>query len=194
VLNYGDVSTLSFHATKLFHTIEGGGVIAHDDDVAHRIAYMRNFGHNGPEAFYGVGINGKSSEFHAAMGLANLPNIGHILARRQAITELYKEQIALHQLPVQYPEVGEDVTYNYAYLPILLPSEEALLRVKERLNSYNIYPRRYFYPSLNTLAFTGKQACPVSEDVSRRVLCLPLYPELLDEQVKSIVHKMLPID
>jgi len=191
LLNYGDVSTLSFHATKLFHTVEGGGITTNDDALAHRISYMRNFGHNGPEAFYGVGINGKSSEFHAAMGLCVFPHMPAIIARRKHISELYDAQIAAANLALTRPFVAPEVAYNYAYYPVLFDTEQALLAVKERLSSYNIYSRRYFYPSLNEAGLTPEQPCPVSEDVSRRVLCLPLFPQLTDEQVKSIVQKIV---
>jgi dTDP-4-amino-4,6-dideoxygalactose transaminase len=152
VLNYGDISTLSFHATKLFHTIEGGGIITNDDELAHKISYMRNFGHNGPEAFYGVGVNGKSSEFQAAMGLCLIPKIDLILEKRKLLSELYTSTLA--GLPVQYLKIQEGTTkYNYAYYTILFNTEDELLKVVKALNEKQITPRRYFYPSLNTLHY-----------------------------------------
>lgn len=190
LLNFGDATTLSFHATKLFHTVEGGAIITKDPEVTHRVAYMRNFGHNGPEAFHGIGINGKSSEFHAAMGICLLPHLTHIIERRKTLSELYKAQIFSQGLSVEYPQMPKETEYNYSYFPILLPNEETLLAIKERLNAHNIFPRRYFYPSLNTLDFLDFYECPVSEDISKRVLCLPLYPDLLEEQVRNIVAKM----
>ncbi|TGE23236.1 DegT/DnrJ/EryC1/StrS family aminotransferase [Hymenobacter metallicola] len=185
VLTYGDVSTLSFHATKLFHTVEGGAIITNDDEIAHRISYMRNFGHNGPEAFWGVGVNGKSSEFHAAMGLCVLPKVDELIQRRRELSERYDAQLA--GTGVQRPLIQPHTTrYNYSYYPTVMPSEEVLLAVREALNAADVIPRRYFYPSLNTLEYTGTQSAPVSEDISTRALCLPLYYELTDEQVDTI--------
>ncbi|TGE15556.1 DegT/DnrJ/EryC1/StrS family aminotransferase [Hymenobacter elongatus] len=185
ILTHGDVSTLSFHATKLFHTVEGGAIITDDDELAHRISYMRNFGHNGPEAFWGVGVNGKSSEFHAAMGLCVLPKVDDLIRRRREISERY--DAALVGTGVQRPLLQEHTTrYNYSYYPTVMPSEAVLLAVRDALNAADVVPRRYFYPSLNTLDYTGKQVAPVSEDISTRALCLPLYYELTNEEVDLI--------
>ncbi|MBX0292137.1 DegT/DnrJ/EryC1/StrS family aminotransferase [Hymenobacter sp. HSC-4F20] len=185
VLNYGDISTLSFHATKLFHTVEGGAIITNDDELAHRISYMRNFGHNGPEAFWGVGVNGKSSEFHAAMGLCVLPKVDELVRRRRELSERYDALLA--DTAVQRPQIQEHTTrYNYSYYPTVMPSEQVLLTVRDALNDADIMPRRYFYPSLNTLEYTGQQPAPVSEDISTRALCLPLYYELTNEEVDTI--------
>jgi dTDP-4-amino-4,6-dideoxygalactose transaminase len=186
VLNYGDISTLSFHATKLFHTIEGGGIITNDDELAHRISYMRNFGHNGPEAFFGVGINGKSSEFQAAMGLCVLPNIERIIERREIICELYKSK--LKGLPINNIKIQEGTSkYNYSYFPILFESEEILMKVIKALNNESIFPRRYFYPSLNTLNYvTNNLKNDFATSISSRVLCLPFYPDLENKQVEKI--------
>jgi dTDP-4-amino-4,6-dideoxygalactose transaminase len=116
VLNYGDISTLSFHATKLFHTVEGGAIITNDDEVAHRISYMRNFGHNGPEAFWGVGVNGKSSEFHAAMGLCVLPQVDNLVRRRREISERYDRILA--NTAIVRPQLQPGTTrYTYSYYP-----------------------------------------------------------------------------
>lgn len=185
VLNYGDVSTLSFHATKLFHTIEGGGIICNDDAVAHRLSYMRNFGHNGPEAFWGVGINGKNSEAHAAMGLCVLPYVDELIAKRRVISELYDELLTGTGCRRPTIQPGTNL-YNYSYYAIVMPSEEALLSVRDELNAADIFPRRYFYPSLNTLDYVSGPAMPVAEDISHRVLCLPLYPDLDLADVRRI--------
>jgi dTDP-4-amino-4,6-dideoxygalactose transaminase len=183
VLNYGDITTLSFHATKLFHTVEGGAVITDNDELAHKLSYLRNFGHNGPEKFFGFGINGKSSEFHAAMGLCVLPHVNDIIVRRKEICALYD---SLLQDKVRILQLRPETTYNYAYYPVLFPSEEKLLAAVQLLQANQITPRRYFYPSLNTLDYVQYQACPVSEDVAKRVLCLPLFIELKDEEVRLI--------
>ena len=184
VLNYGDISTLSFHATKLFHTIEGGAIITNDDELAHKISYMRNFGHNGPEAFFGVGINGKTSEFNAAMGLSILPKVPDLIEARKRISELYDE--LLKNTSLEKPELPEKTEYNYAYYPVLFKSELQLLEVRKKLNDNLVFPRRYFYPSLNTLNYVGKQEALISEDISKRVLCLPIYFDLLESAVRKV--------
>ncbi len=186
VLNYGDISTLSFHATKLFHTIEGGAIITDNDELAHKIGYMRNFGHNGPEAFFGAGINGKTSEFNAAMGLCILPKVSELIEARKRISKIYDE--LLKNTSLKKPELTERTEYNYAYYPVLFETEEQLLETRKRLNENSIFPRRYFYPSLNTMNYVGKQDAPVSEEVSRRVLCLPLYYDLENDDVKKVAE------
>jgi len=189
LLNYGDISTLSFHATKLFHTIEGGGITTNDDALAHRIAYMRNFGHKGQEEFWGLGINGKSSELHAAMGLCVFPHLKNIITRRKHLSGLYDNHFKRMGLPLQRPTIPADTTYNYAYYPVLFKDEKQLTSVRDSLNANYIYPRRYFYPSLHHLPYIEKKYnVEVSESVSKRVLCLPLYFDLPDEIVKRICN------
>jgi dTDP-4-amino-4,6-dideoxygalactose transaminase len=187
LLNFGDISTLSFHATKLFHTIEGGGICTNDDVVAHRIGYMRNFGHKGQEEFWGVGINGKNSEFHAAMGLCVLPQIDNIIERRKHLSLLYDTYLKQMGVKLQRPVVNTETSYNYSYYPVLFDDEKQLLLVKDGLNASYIYPRRYFYPSLHILPYIKKTSeVPAAEQISKRVLCLPLYNDLQDEVVKRI--------
>lgn len=194
VLNYGDISTLSFHATKLFHTIEGGGIVTADDELAHRIAYMRNFGHNGPTEFVGAGINGKSSEFQAAMGLCLLPKLSEIMRLREAICTRYREN--LERLPLEFLEINPGTTrYNYAYFPIVFQTENDIIKVFNALKDNDIHSRRYFYPSLNTLHFVKNNLkANNSEYAASRVLCLPLYPELSIEtadQISRIIQENL---
>lgn len=186
LVNYGDASTLSFHATKLFHTTEGGGVVANDEQVAHRFSYMRNFGHKGQEDFWGIGINAKNSEFHAAMGLCVFPYIEDIIKKRRELSELYDELLLGKDLKITRPVIPAGTEYNYAYYPVLFESEAALLSVRDSLNAEYVYPRRYFYPSLSNLNYVKKYEVPVSDEISRRVLCLPLYYELEPDQVKRI--------
>jgi dTDP-4-amino-4,6-dideoxygalactose transaminase len=189
ILNHGDVSTLSFHATKLFHTVEGGAIVTNDDDVAHRISYMRNFGHKGQEEFWGLGVNGKSSEFHAAMGLCLLPRIGEIIESRRKLSRLYDQYLHEFKLNLQRPVVPETTEYNYSYYPVIFSSEKELLTVKDNLNAAYIYPRRYFFPSLNTLPYLHeRRQLPVAESISPRVLCLPLYYDLAAEDVRRICN------
>ena len=186
LVNYGDVATLSFHATKLFHTTEGGGLVTNDEATAHKFSYMRNFGHKGQEDFWGIGINAKNSEFHAAMGLCVLPYIDEIIKKRKNLSELYDELLPVNSSAVIRPAIPKHTEYNYAYYPIVLESEKVLLSVRDSLNAEFIYPRRYFYPSISTLNYVRKYEVPFCADISKRVLCLPLYYELEKEQVKRI--------
>ena len=183
LLSYGDISTCSFHATKLFHTVEGGCIIANDNTIDQQLMLYRQFGHVFDD-YYSVGVNGKNSEFHAAMGLCVLPEINNIIADRKKTSLQY--DAALSAL-VQRPFMEEALQYNYAYYPIIFKSEAQLLIVVESLKQQCISGRRYFYPSLNELPFLQKQSCPVSEDLSRRVLCLPLYFGLPEHEVNLIV-------
>lgn len=181
VFSYGDVSTVSFHATKLYHTIEGGAVFASDSEVLKRMGYMRNFGHDGPERFEGVGINGKNSEFHAAMGIINLTYVDEILDTRRRLVNVY--DLLNHHLPLTRPVAHEYAECNNSYYPIIFRTEEEVLRTEAILANHKIFPRRYFYPSLNLLEYVDG-SCPVSEDISSRIMCLPLYHDLssLDQQ------------
>ncbi len=187
ILNYGDISTLSFHATKLFHTVEGGAIATNDDTLAHRIGYMRNFGHKGQEDFWGVGINGKSSEFHAAMGLCIFPRIDKIISNRKTLSQTYNDCFAELKVVLKRPSEAGNVVYNYAYYPVVFANERQLIMVRDSLNAAYIYPRRYFYPSLNTLTYLqDRMSLPVSEDISSRVLCLPLYDDLSPDIIRRI--------
>lgn len=186
LLNFGDVSTLSFHATKLFHTVEGGAIVTDDDDIAHTCEYMRRFGHKGPYDFQGLGINGKLSELHAAMGLCMLRHMPAILKGRRLVSEQYDECLDFKKLRKPVLEPG-DTDYNYAYYPVICESEKSLMKVVHALQAQEIFPRRYFYPSLNELKYLERrQPCPVSEDLSRRVLALPLHDQLPAEDIHRI--------
>ena len=191
LVTHGDIATLSFHATKLFHTVEGGALVTDDDEVAHRISYMRNFGHRGPEAFWGLGINGKNSELHSAMGLCVLPKVPELIARSRASSELYDSLLDWHWL--SKPSMREHTTYNYAYYAVLFPSEESLLEARQALNAQQIYPRRYFYPSLNTLEYADRGSSSISEEVAKRVLCLPLSDSLDGDSVRRISTTLLAV-
>lgn len=179
ILQHGDCSTLSFHATKLFHTAEGGAVISKDAEVGKRVFLMKKFGHIGEEDYWDIGINAKISELHAAMGLCVLPKVNDLIALRKECSHRYDEQLDGCHLQRPVPPAG--LEYNYAYYPVVFPSPEVMMRVRQALLDNRIGPRRYFYPSLNTLPFLRrgfKRSCPVSESISARVLCLPLYAGL----------------
>jgi len=176
VLNCGDLSILSFHATKLFHTIEGGALILNDDEQYLQAKKMINFGIDADS--YGgdieaLGINAKMNEFEAAMGLCILDDIDTITEDRKLVYEYYKEKLQEH---LQLQKHNPNAKMNYSYFPVLFDSEESLLKAVSQLNVENIFPRRYFYPSLDTLPYLEKSKTqPVSDDISKRILCLPLY-------------------
>jgi len=189
LVSYGDISTLSFHATKIFHTVEGGGIITDDDELAHRIGYMRNFGHKSQEEFWGLGINGKNSEFHAAIGLCNLPHIEEIIACRKKVNGWYEELLAGSELT--RPILPESTEYNYSYYPVVFPTENALIQARDILNKAQIFPRRYFFPSLETLPYVKTRQVLNSQKASQRVLCLPLFNDLSRESVEEICRLLL---
>jgi dTDP-4-amino-4,6-dideoxygalactose transaminase len=189
IFEYGDVSTTSFHATKLFHTIEGGAVMTKSPDLLRKMAFMRNFGHNGPDDFAEVGINGKNSEVHAAMGLTILPHLNEILSERKRVSDHYT--VALKGLRVKYQRILSGTDYNHAYFPVLFESEQILLKAVQLLNDNLIYPRRYFYPSLSSLRYVSASKNPISDDISRRILCLPLYVGLSKEEIDFIARILL---
>ncbi|CAM3550260.1 DegT/DnrJ/EryC1/StrS family aminotransferase [Arcobacter aquimarinus] len=185
ILNYGDISTLSFHATKLFHTIEGGALIINDDELVQKARYLINFGIKNEEEIPHLGTNAKMNEFEAAMGLCVLDDIEKIKNKRKSLIENYKKEL---KGLVQFQEQNNNATENYSYFPILFKSEKELLKIQKALNSEQIFPRRYFYPSLDTLEYIEpKQECKISRDISKRILCLPVFVELsLKEQEKII--------
>jgi dTDP-4-amino-4,6-dideoxygalactose transaminase len=183
LLNYGDISVCSFHATKLFHTVEGGACIIKDDHVSRRLEFVKRFGHQNDDHIC-LGINAKNSELHAAMGLANLKYFDKCMDDRKRIFELYNKLLyGCVKTCVQQQKLA----YNYSYYPVLFKNEEQLLAVFDVLNRDGIFPRRYFYPSLNKLPYLPTSAsCPVSEDISSRIACLPLYVGLSNEDIERI--------
>ena len=188
ILKYGDISILSFHATKIFHSIEGGALISQKSSVNKKIQYLRNFGHDGEEKFKYVGINGKLSEMHAAMGLCVLENIDEIISYRKNIYEFYEKLVSKINF-ITRPLIVDNTQYNYSYYPIILQNEKQLKKVKRNLNNNDIYPRRYFYPSLNKLGLSSYKDCncPISEDVSKKILCLPMSTYLKEEDIRKII-------
>ncbi len=186
VLNYGDISTLSFHATKLFHTIEGGALIINDDSLVQKARYLINFGIKNTEEIPELGTNAKMNEFEAAMGHCILDDIEEIKQKRKVILDTYKN--ALKDL-VQFQQQDENITENYSYFPVVFKDEKQLLKVQKALNEKQIFPRRYFYPSLDTLDYIEpKQECKISRDIATRILCLPLYAELSANVQNEIIQ------
>lgn len=184
IFNYGDVSTCSFHATKVFHTGEGGAIFCKDERLFHQLFYSHNFGHNGPLAFHGLGINAKISELQSAMGLAVFDEMDFIFEARKKVVEYYLKMLDFTALTTL--KIRPKTEWNYSYFPVIFESEEALLKVEKALKENAIIPRRYFYPSLNTVPFVTKTAMPISESISSRILCLPLYVGLDTKDLEKI--------
>ncbi|MDC2963863.1 DegT/DnrJ/EryC1/StrS family aminotransferase [Gammaproteobacteria bacterium] len=192
VLNFGDASVLSFHATKIFHSIEGGALILSDENLVEEGRQMSNFGFGQDGNIKTVGINAKMNEFEAAFGLAVMDEIDYVL-------NSYKERWCAYDAAIS-PEfrrqsVAETVEPNYSYFPVLCPNEEICSKILRQLEMENIFARRYFYPSLDSVHLYGlNQSCPVSRDVAERILCLPLYHDLRFEEVEiisNIVNKVV---
>lgn len=189
IFEWGDISTTSFHATKLFHTIEGGAVFTRNSELLKKMVFLRNFGHDGPERFNGVGINGKNSEFHAAMGICNLKYINEILAMRKKQSEFYDTFLAA-KINLQTPVRLNGSKVNHAYYPIIFETEKIMDKVKSALERAEIFPRRYFYPSLSKLNYVKKTTMPISDDIAKRVLCLPLY-HTLSEMEQELISRII---
>jgi len=184
IFSYGDISTCSLHATKLYHSGEGGLIACNDEKVSKKMKFMRNFGISGFDSFATLGINGKNSEFHAAMGLANILHIPEIHERRRKLTECYHN---LLNDEVVLPQWHAQASKNYAYLPVLFQSEQELLHIVDALKQAEIQTRRYFYPSLAAvLPYLKPVHLPITEDIAKRVLCLPLYFDLSVAEVERI--------
>ena len=185
IFEYGDISTTSFHATKLFHTVEGGAVFTGSPELLKKMAFLKNFGHDGPEKFAEVGINGKNSEFHAAMGLCNLEHLDDILKKRK---QDYKQYLfSLQPLEFVSQKIHQNTDYNYAYFPIILKSEKDVIKVFDELKSHKIFARRYFYPTLDMADYLKESSSiRVAKDIAKKILCLPLYYSISKSEIDMI--------
>ena len=185
-LSHGSASTISFHITKIFSTIEGGALVTNNDELANKARSWRNFGiHEGK--ITDLGINGKMSEFHALFGIQSLKHVGREILRRRNLLEKYKQQFNESEI-----EVVDSP--NASYAPIIFESEQKLLRAQAILIQNGIIPRRYFYPSLDTLDFLpliSKSVCPNSRDISERILCLPIGKDVSSRKAIRIAHFVL---
>ena len=171
----------------MFHTGEGGAIFCTDEELRHKIFYSHNFGHNGPNDFFGVGINGKISELQAAMGLAVLPYMDSILEKRKEIIEFYNANLDFSKIrPIK---IRENTLWNYSYFPVLIENESLLLELMSKLKEIDIYPRRYFNPSLNKLNYVKYFDNIVSERITEIIVCLPLYFDL----EKTVILKTISI-
>ncbi|MGJ8652855.1 MAG: DegT/DnrJ/EryC1/StrS family aminotransferase [Opitutaceae bacterium] len=191
ILDYGDASMVSLHATKLMHSVEGGFVVAKDPTVAEKVEWMRRFGHNGEEHFHGVGINAKMSEFHAAMGLASFSHIDEILTRRRRLSAEYDKALVDSQV-VKFAYNNRSESPNYAYYPVLFENEAKLLSTVERCRARGVGVRRYFWPALSDVmnCVTSNNDTPIAKDISNRILCLPFAPQYDESVVASVVESL----
>ena len=185
IFEYGDVSTCSFHATKIFHTGEGGAIFTKNEDLYKILYYHHNFGHDGPERFHGLGINAKMSELQAAMGLAILPYFDDIFYRRRLLYKRYLSHLSENK-NLTFQTIKKHTDYNYAYMPVVFKDEVEVHNVMAALKKNNVYPRRYFYPALNTVGYLSGQDMPIAESIAKRILCLPLYYDLTENEVDMI--------
>ena len=187
VLEYGDVSATSFHATKIWNTGEGGGLITTNQELHEQLKRIRFFGYNEKKDIVEDGFNGKMTEIHAVLGIVNLEIMDDVLARRKEIFEMYYQ--AFNSIDKITFQKFDPEAYNYSYMPIVLDSEETLLKIDEALKKKNIYARRYFYPSLNMVKTLGHYThMPISESLSHRILCLPSHQRLDDCVIETIVN------
>ena len=194
VLKHGDMSTLSFHATKVYNTVEGGALICHDRATKKRIDYLKNFGFAGETTVVAPGINSKMDEIRAAYGLLNLKQVDEAIAKRKAVAEKYRA--ALKDVPgIRYLNDIEGVRHNYAYFPIFVSKEYGISRdaLYEKLKEHNIYGRRYFYPLISTFsAYKGLESArpenlPIAHKLADQVLCLPMFAGLSDIDAERVI-------
>ena len=188
----GDVSCFSFHATKVFNTIEGGAVCFRNGSMAEKMINLRNFGIKNEEIVEAVGSNAKMNEFAAAMGICNLRHLDENIAKRKQVADRYRDRLA--DIPgIRLNAVQKDVDSNYAYFPIIVSPREAGFsrnELCEKLKKHNVFTRRYFYPITNSMdCFHGKydvNMTPIALGISKRVLTLPMYPDLALDDVDRI--------
>lgn len=192
ILDYGDATMISLHATKVFHTIEGGLMHARDAAVSRRLEWMRRFGHNGEGRYHGAAINAKGTEFHAAMGLALLPHWEAISRCRREAVARYDEMLLACAPGLRRPALRPGTEWNHAYYPVIFPDEQTLLWALESLHKAQIHPRRYFWPALSEIAELGPALCtPIAADIARRVLVLPLHGSIEKQSVRRVAGAVL---
>lgn len=199
VLNMGALSVLSFHATKVFNTFEGGAVVAHSPEVKCQLDRMRNFGIENEVKVPGLGFNGKMSEVHAAMGLLQLKHFSTVLEKRKRVTERYEERLKGFSY-IQLPSRPLNIEHNYGYFPLYLKEKQGPFsrdRVLSRLRKAGVYGRRYFYPLISeqndylSCPSSSTSGLPVAYEMSQSVLCLPIYPDLSLEDQERVINKLL---
>jgi dTDP-4-amino-4,6-dideoxygalactose transaminase len=195
ILRHGDLTALSFHATKVFNTFEGGAIVSPDTKTKIRIDQLKNFGHVGEVTVVAPGINGKMCEFNAALGLLQLKYIDQALARRKAIDTAYRERLKGVKGIRCLNDAGEKVE-NHAYFPILIEADYPISRdeLYQKLKDSGIHPRRYFYPLISdfpmyrSLPSARSGNLPVATAAAQKILCLPIYPDLEISVIDTIAR------
>lgn len=186
VFMYGDISVTSFHATKMLNTTEGGGCFTLDKELDEKLRRIRFFGFENHADIVEDGTNTKMTEVHAAVGIANLKYLDSALADRKKKYAMYKEALSKDNT-LSFQKINEGC--NYSYFPVMFKDEESLLKVLANLNENHIFPRRYFWPSVNTFTkLVPYVPMPVSEDIASRILCLPLYYSLSEGVISNIIN------
>ena len=198
ILNSGDMSTLSFHATKLYNTIEGGALICHDENTKKRIDFLKNFGFADEVTVVAPGINAKMDELRAAYGLLNLKQVDDAIVKRKKIVEAYKK--FLRDIKgISFLEDIPSVTHNYSYFPVFVNGKEYGMSrdaLYQKLRQHNIFGRRYFYPLISDfpayrgLPSSAPERLPVARKMASEVICLPIYADLPIENVERIVRSL----
>ena len=195
LLDFGDLSVLSFHATKVYSTVEGGAIVCHDEKMKQRIDFLKNFGFADETTVVAPGINAKLNEVQAAFGLLSLKIVDEAIEKRKKVAKIYREGLSCIQGISYLPELP-DIQHNYAYFPILVDEKEYGMsrdRLYEKMQRHNIYGRRYFYPLISNFpAYRGLPSAqpenlPVATKVASQVICLPMHHELTEEQVNKII-------
>lgn len=187
VSSYGDLASYSFHATKVFNTVEGGALTTSNPEMNEHLFNLRAFGHRG-DNYITEGINGKNSEVHAAFGLAQIDQVDANLKRRKAVFDKYIANLSFNSYsPIS---IDQDLDWNYCYFPLVFDDVNLKDSLREHLLEKQIMSRRYFFPSLNTLSQFEKSECPNSEDIANRVLCLPHHTSLLEEEQTYIIKEI----
>ena len=199
VLKYGDMSTLSFHATKVYNTLEGGALIVHDAETKRQIDYLKNFGFAGETEVVAPGINSKVDEVRAAYGLLNLKQVDAAIACRRKVAELYRE--ALRDVPgIRFFDDMPGVRHNYGYFPIFVNAEEYGMTRDElyfKMQANGIFGRRYFYPLISTfspyrdLSSAAPENLPVATKMANEVICLPMYHDLSEEDIEKVIKEII---
>jgi dTDP-4-amino-4,6-dideoxygalactose transaminase len=187
ILEYGDISVLSFHATKVYHTVEGGAIYCKDKLLDDKMRLKRNFGYDNFKVTE-IGINSKISEYHSAMGLIVLDEIEKIINNRKQIFEFYNLKLknCISDKKINNINLNPNIKWNYSYYPILLKNYDTVESVLRSLQKENIFCRRYFYPSLSKLVYTNDNSTPLSDDIASKIMCLPMYYNLELENVEKI--------
>ncbi len=197
VVNFGDASMLSFHATKVFNTIEGGAVVYKDCELGTELYKLKNFGIKNEEIVDGIGANAKLDEFRAAMGLCNLLHVDEVIKKRKILYQRYLDKLSKTE-GIKLPKIPENVQYNYAYFPVYFDEDVLGKDVRNNLYDYlktvGIFSRKYFYPLISDMDCYcerySSDATPIAKKISNGILTLPLYPQLLLEEVDRICREV----